>query len=56
MTPTSNYKMTKATKTWLARNKPRLSTERFSLVKKCLIAADIGSTQVVKNKKEPNNS
>lgn len=54
MTPNSNYKMSKATKTWLARNKLRLPAERFSTVKKSLIESDIAA-QIIKSKREPNN-
>lgn len=49
MSPTSTYKMSKSAKTWLALNKARIPAERFSLVKKCLIIADLGAAQVVKN-------
>lgn len=51
MTPTANYKMPKSTKTWLAVNKARLEPGRYSLVKRCLINADIEAARPVKNNK-----
>lgn len=49
MTPTASYKMTKATKTWLAVNKARLPADRFSSVKRSLIQADLTAASPVRS-------